>query len=99
MLSEKIEDSIDSAEKYAEEAFRYKDNFPEVSKALIAASENEMSIMSSLHTIVTKVINDYRKEKGEPPAQMMAVYDYLHNKHIDHAAKVKSLHQLYKEER
>ena len=99
MLSEKIEESIDSAEDYAKEAFKYKEEFPEVSKMLITISESEMSIMSSLHAIVTKVINDYRKEKGEPPAPMMAVYEYLHKKHIDNAAKVKSMHQLYKEEK
>ena len=56
-----------------------------------------MTNMSSLHSIVTKTISDYRKEHGEPPAPMMAVYDYLHKKHIDNAARVKAMQQMYKE--
>ena len=71
--------------------------YPEVSKVLIAISENEMSNVNSLHAAVAKVITDYRKETGDPPAPMMAVYDYLHKKHINNAARVKAMQAMYKE--
>ena len=97
MLSEKIEKTIDSAEEYITEAAKYKVEFPEVAKALSNLSEIEMSNMSALHSTVVNVITAYRKQNGEPPAPMIAVYDYLHKKHIDHAAKVKAMQSLYKE--
>lgn len=97
MLSEMIEDTIENAEDYIESAIEIKDEFPDVAKTLASISENEMTNMSSLHSIVTKTISDYRKEHGEPPAPMMAVYDYLHKRHIDNAARVKAMQQMYKE--
>lgn len=97
MLSEKIEDTLDLAECYVETAVEYKMDFPEVSKVMYDLSEKEMANITSLHAVVVKVIADYRKEKGEPPEPMMAVYDYLHKKHIEHAAKIKAMQMAYKE--
>lgn len=53
--------------------------------------------MSMLHTEATRIIDDYRKTQGEPPAPMMAVYDYLHDKHMARAAEVKAAQALYRE--
>ena len=97
MLSNKIEESIESAEEYMEAAIEYKNDYPDVAKALFNVSESEMTIMSLLHSTVAKVISDYRKTNGEPPAPMMAVYEYLHKKHIDGAARVKAMQQMFKE--
>lgn len=96
-LSEMIEDTIECAEEYIKTAIEWKEEYPEASKALAGLSENEMSNMGTLHSVVTKIITDYRKSNGEPPAPMMAVYDYLHKKHIDNAARVKAMQQMYKE--
>ena len=46
---------------------------------------------------MTTIIKKYRETKGEPPADMMAVYDYLHKKQIDKALEVKALQTMYKE--
>ena len=95
-----IEDTIDCAEDYIKAAMEYKSEYPEypeVAKTLAMLSENEMSNMNSLHSVVTKVISEYRKTNGEPPAPMMAVYDYLHKRYIDHAAQVKAMQAMYKE--
>ena len=97
MLSDKIENTIESAEEYIEAAIEYKNQWPDVAKALYNVSESEMTVVSLLHSTVVKVISDYRKESGEPPAPMMAVYDYLHKRQIDKAAKVKAMQQMYKE--
>lgn len=96
-ISEMIENMIKSAEDYAHTAIEWKDEYPDASKALMSISENEMNNMNSLHSVVTKIIQDYRKMNGEPPAPMMAVYDYLHKKHIDNAARVKAMQAMYKE--
>lgn len=60
-------------------------------------SAEEMKHMQMLHNQVVKIIENYRKEKGEPPAAMLAVYDYLHEKFIEDAKEVKMMQQMYME--
>ena len=49
------------------------------------------------YVIVVSIIDEYRKETGDPPPDMMAVYDYLHEKHIEEAKEVKTLQTMFKE--
>ena len=51
----------------------------------------------SLEGEVVKIIEDYRKTNGEPPASMQAVYDYIHEKNMESAAEVKAAQALYRE--
>ena len=53
--------------------------------------------MNKLHAEVTEIIRKYREQNGEPPADMMAVYEYLHNEQIEKALEVKTLQNMYKE--
>ena len=49
-----------------------------------------------LHDEVVSLIKKYRSEHGEPPANMLAVYDYLHERQIEHYGEVKNLMDAYK---
>lgn len=95
-LSEKIEDEIHDAECYAKMALEYRDEYPELARIANNLSAQEMDHMNSLHQIVVQLIDQYRRTNGEPPADMLAVYNYLHKKHIDHAAAVNVLRSMYK---
>ena len=53
--------------------------------------------MQALHSAVVKIIDNYRKMHGEPPAPMLAVYEYLHEKSIDEVKEVRFLQQMYME--
>jgi hypothetical protein len=49
-----------------------------------------------LHNEVVKIIEHHRSTHGAPPAEMMAVYDYVHKKHIEKAAEAKRYQEMYK---
>ena len=90
-LSSMIEDEISGAEEYAKLALEYRDTRPELARLFHSLAETEMEHMNKLHKAVAEIIEEYRKENGEPPASMLAVYDYLHQRHIEEAAEVKRL--------
>ncbi|MCF2557616.1 hypothetical protein JQM64_08830 [Fournierella massiliensis] len=48
-------------------------------------------------TCVVKKIEKYQQEHGEPPAPMMAVYDYLHKKEMSKAAMIKSKQDMWRQ--
>lgn len=95
-LSEKIEEEIADADSYIELALRWKDEQPETADLFYELSLEEMNHMSRLHDKVAELISDYREENGDPPAGMLAIYDYLHQKHMREAMKVKVRQGMYK---
>ena len=96
-LSEMIGEEIDDADKYIKHALKYKDERRQLADVFAQLSTEEMKHMSMLHNEVVRIIDDYRKTNGDPPPEMQAVYDYLHEKHMDHAAEVKAAQTLYRE--
>ena len=90
-------EEIEDAEHYAKCALNHKDDYPDLARLFNTLSQDEMEHMRLLHTAVATIIEDYRKEHGEPPEAMMAVYEYLHGQQIEKAAEVKNLQAMYKE--
>ena len=97
ILSDKIKEEIGDAKSYVTMAIEYKDEWPELSRTLYSISMQEMEHMNLLHNEVASIIRKYRETKGDPPVEMMAVYDYLHKEQIEKAAEVKTLQNMYKE--
>lgn len=95
-LNELIEKSLDRAGCYAQKAVQWKETYPTVSRALYEASLDEMGHMNRFHDEVVKLIQDYQSEHGKPPEAMQALYDYLHEKHIETAAEIKGTQSMYK---
>lgn len=96
-LSEYIEEELEDSEKYILKAMEYKESWPEVASTLYVLSLEEMKHMQLLHDQVTKIIENYRKEKGEPPEPMMAIYEYLHKKFIHKSKEIKIMQNTYNE--
>jgi len=92
-----IEDELDGAKCYAKSALELRDEDKDLADILYDLSNEEMRHLQILHSQVTRIINAYRKEQGEPPPAMLAIYDYLHKKHIDQAEEVKRYQALFKE--
>ena len=92
-----IEGEIEDAKNYAALAMAAREHFPELAQTFFDLSEEETGHINRLHTTVANLIDEYRKEKGDPPAPMLAVYDYLHKQQIEKAAEVKALRAMFKE--
>ena len=97
VLSEKISEEVCDAKAYAKLSIEYKDEYPELARTLYNLSTQEMEHMNILHKEVTEIIRRYRDTNGEPPADMLAVYEYLHKEQIKKALEVKNLQSMYKE--
>lgn len=95
-LSEYIEEEIGDAEKYAECALKTKQDYPQVSELFYMLSGEELTHMERLHQQVKTLIEEYRQEKGEPPKEMMAIYNFLHEKFIDEVKGIKILQDMYR---
>lgn len=94
-LSENIECTLDAAEENIKNAIKYQDEFPIAAKAFYTQSVTLMDSIKVQHDAVVAIIEAYRKEKGEPPAPMMAIYNYMHERHISKAAAIKNLQDMY----
>ena len=96
-LSELITEEIHDADKYAQLALHHKGVNATLADTFIKLSMEEMDHMNMLHDQAVRIIDAYKKEHGDPPKEMMAVYDYLHEKQMDEAAQVKAKQMLYRE--
>lgn len=94
-LSEMIEDELEGAEHYAKAALQNKIDHASLADVLYDISTQEMRHVNMLHDEVVKIIKSYREKNGDPPAAMMAVYDWMHNRQIDKAKEVKILQDQY----
>lgn len=95
-LEELIEDEIHDVEKYAKMAAELKATHPGLAQALYTISTQEDTHQAALHTEVVKLIDEYKRANGAPPAAMQAVYDYLHKRHIETLAEARRYQDLYK---
>ena len=96
-LTEYLNEELHDAKKYAEKALKVKSDYPEVAEVFENLSNEELKHMYALHGQVTKLIETYRKIQGDPPANMLAVYDYLHEEAIKKEKEIRLLQQMYME--
>lgn len=95
-LTDMIEDELEGAEDYAKCALEYKEEIPTLANTFYEIAHQEMRHVDLLHDQVVAIIRRHREQHGEPPASMMAVYEYLHKKHIEEAAEVRRYLDMYK---
>lgn len=52
--------------------------------------------MNALHKDVVRLMEDYRREKGDVPEGMMVLYKYLHGEAMEEVERVSVLREMYK---
>ena len=95
-LSELIEEELEDAQKYIDLAMKWRTDEPDTADLFYELSTEEMGHVDKLHQEVTELIEEYRKEHGDPPKEMMVLYEYLHEKHIGTATQIKIKQGMYK---
>ena len=97
VISEKIKEELSDAEAYIDLATEWKKDEPDAAAMFAELSAEEMGHVDKLHKRVTEMISRYRQQKGEPPAGMMALYEYLHEQQIENAMRIKVKQAMYEE--
>ena len=95
-LSELIEEELGDAEKYVDLGMKWQNEQPHTADLFYELSTEEMGHVDKLHEEVTRLIEEHRREHGEPPKEMMVLYEYLHEKHIGTATQIKIKQGMYK---
>ena len=88
-IAEKIEEELHDADAYIELAMSWKAEQPDAASVFYELSLEEMGHVEKLHDEVTALISDYRQKTGEPPKEMMTLWNYLHEKHVAEAMSIK----------
>lgn len=96
-ISNYIEEEIDGASDYIETALLYKVDNPKLAQVFYEISADELKHVTMLHGVVATLIEQYREEVGQPPSDMLALYEYLHKKHIMETNRVKLMQAQYRE--
>ena len=95
-IADMIEEELEGAEHYAKCAVKWKEEHPTLAKTFYEISTDEVRHVNLLHGEVVSIIENHRRTHGEPPANMLAVWEYVHEKHIEKMNEVKMLQNQYK---
>jgi rubrerythrin len=90
-LVEDIREELEGAEHYAKLAMKMKDEAPSDASLYAEMSRQEMEHVNKLHTMAVRLIEKQRQSGVTPPAAMQAVWDWEHEKMIEHLARIKHM--------
>ena len=86
-----IDDELSGAKEYIKLAMRTNEMHPHLASTFADLADEEMEHVAKLHEEVARLIDEVRQRDGDPPAGMLAVYEYEHDKQISKASKIKQM--------
>lgn len=95
-LSDMMEEEMYDAEKYIECAMKYKEDDMILSKMFFDLSADELKHANMLHENATRIINEYKQQGESVPMNMQAIYDYLHERHMERFNDIKLKQATYR---
>lgn len=96
IIIDPFEGSFLLLKRYGKSAIEWKADHPKLAAKLNELATEEMGHMKQLHGEAMRLIDDYRATKGEPPKEMLAIYNYEHKKQINRAAIIRQLIEDFK---
>ena len=94
-LVEMIEEEACGAEQYAKKAMQYKDEDKALADTFAKLAETELQHVDLLHAQVVRIIKAWEAKGNTIPPEMKVIYDWEHQKSIDHIARVKAMVNMY----
>lgn len=94
-LIEKANDTMDEIEFYAEKAHILKNEHRTLADCYIKIAEKHIDIYKSLHEQMVELINEEKRKGAQPPIEMVAIWNYEHEKLIKEFAEAKFLVEEY----
>lgn len=95
-MIEKSEDTLDEIEWYAEKALHYKAEHKAVADVYNKIADMHVTIYEMLHKQMVDLIDEHRRMGHNPPPEMLAIWEYEHEKLIKEFAEAKTMVEEYK---
>ena len=95
-LVEFIDEEMNDAEKYAKKATHYKYTNMELADAYAGLAAEEIHHADILHEQAVRLIEAHKASGGTVPESMKTVWDWEHDKAMDHKSRVKIMLDMYK---
>lgn len=95
-LVERMKEELEDSQTYADLAIEHKGENNGLSALYLELATQETKHMEMLHDKAVELITAHRREHGEPPAAMLAVWDYEHKKIIHKATEVRTMLEMIK---
>lgn len=90
-LVEQMNEELEDAKKYAHCALKYRTSKKALSDTYLSLGKEELTHFTRLHDQVSQIIEDARQKGNQPPASMMELYNYEHDKAMDCYAEIRVL--------
>lgn len=95
-LIEKADDTLEEIFFYAEKAHHLRAEHKELADTYIKIAEMHIGIYNMLHERMVALIAEYRKSGDNPPASMLEIWNYEHEKLVKEFSEAKFLVEEYK---
>lgn len=98
MIAKVVDDMLDElhdAKHRIKNAYNYKSDYPEISKREYEIAIQELAHAEKDHASAVELIAKYKREKGDPPAFMLEIWEEKHNHYIEKHARIKCMIDTY----
>lgn len=95
-MIDKADDTLEEIEWYAEKAMHYKADHKEIADVYNKIADMHITIYDMLHKEMVNLIDENKRNGHTPPPEMLAIWDYEHEKLIKRFAEAKLMVEEYK---
>lgn len=94
-LIDKMEDTLEEIEFYATKAHHFKTEHKALADTYIKVASMHVNIYNMLHDRVVELIDEEKRKGVQPPPEMVAIWNYQHEKLVREFSEAKYLIESY----